>query len=251
MASVQTQRATLNHASAAPFVVRLREPCGNDELTVDGVDTRSAVQLLDRLMTPALASGLSASDRDGLLATLHRTLWGDRIVSSLRCSACHADYDLSFTLSALQHSVWQDAAPVQIDAPRHLRDEQGMSWHLPDAAAEEAAALQGPQAGREALMALATHHDTQRPDMALALERMAPLLDVDLDAPCAECGHIQHARFDIQTFVLQRLLDERDTVLGDVHSLALHFGWSLTEILSLNRSLRRSLVQRLATPGLA
>ena len=67
---MDTERVTLRHlpgGSAAS--VTLREPCGRDEIAVEGVDTRAAVALLERLLRghgPAVpgAMDLAASDRD-------------------------------------------------------------------------------------------------------------------------------------------------------------------------------------------
>jgi hypothetical protein len=244
-----TERIALRHLAPVPQVARLREPHGHDELALAGVDTCAAVHLLDRLLDApgASAAALSASDRDGVLAALHRGLWGDRIVSSLACGACGALYDLSFELSALQRQLLQSAEAAQVRAPRELRDAHDVQWRLPAVEEEDSAAQSGIQAGRAQLAGQACAAPDGDPQwVAERLEALAPLLDVDLDTRCAECGHAQQARFDIQSFVLQRLLDEREAVLGEVHALAGGYGWSLQEILSLPRSLRRSLVQRLA-----
>jgi hypothetical protein len=246
------ERVQLRHVAAQPQLARLREPKGGDELSVAGVDTRSAVQLLDRLLEAPRcdAAQLSASDRDGLLAALHRALWGDRVVSSLECASCGAMYDLSFELSALQRQLMQQVEPVGVEAPRVLETKRGERFRLPSADDEEGAAQLGVAAGRAQLLASITRE--AHPDMAVSerLEALAPLIDVDLDTSCAECGHAALARFDIQSFVLQRLLDEHEGVLSEVHALASGYGWSLLDILSLPRSLRRSLVQR-STAGRA
>ena len=244
-----TERVPLRHASAQPQLARLREPHGHDELALAGVETRSAVRLLDRLLDapPCEAAQLSASDRDALLAALHRALWGDRIVSSLECAACGAMYDLSFELSALQRQLLQQAEPARVGASRCIEGAGGEHFQLPGADDEDSAAQLGIDAGCAQLLASITQAD--RADahaIGTRLDALAPLIDVDLDTACAECGHAALARFDIQSFVLQRVLDERETVLGEVHALARGYGWSLDDILSLPRSLRRSLVQRLA-----
>jgi len=243
-----TERIALRHLTPQPRVARLREPQGHDELALAGVDTLAAVQLLDRLLDglDSSAAMLSASDRDAAFAALHRGLWGDHILSSLACGACGAMYDLSFALSALQRQLLQAAEAVQVIAPRELEDVQGVRWHLPSADEEDAAAQLGVEAGRAQLLALVSAANAAQRHACDRLETLAPLIDVDLDTRCAECGQPQQARFDIQSFVLQRLLDEREAVLGEVHALAGGYGWSLQEILSLPRSLRRSLVQRLA-----
>ena len=86
--------------------LRLREPTGQDELALDGIDTSAATAFLSRLVDrPDDVAALAATDRDGLLAALHRGLWGDRILTSLECPSCSAMYDLSFELSALQRHL--------------------------------------------------------------------------------------------------------------------------------------------------
>lgn len=248
------ERVPLRHVAAEPVFARLRELRGSDELALQGVDTRAAVQLLDRVLDrdrgpdapPCAAADLSASDRDALLAALHRANWGDRITSSIRCPACEQMVDLSFELSALQRQLQPPPATVHVEGLRALRSAQGESFALPDAQAEEEAATLGLHAGLARLQASITGADS--PDVAqlgTTLEALAPLLDVELDAACAECGASQLVRFDIQSFTLQRLLDERERVLGEVHALASGYGWSLDEIVSLPRSLRRALAARL------
>jgi hypothetical protein len=243
--TLTAERVILRASAGRPVFARLREPCGEDELSVEGVDTRSAVTLLDRLLaTPERADALAASDRDALLAALHRQLWGDRLVSSLRCAACEAMYDLSFELSTLQRQLARQAPPHEVTAPRSLRTADGACWTLPNADEEEQAAVLGLHAGRAQLAEASAAPGTAAEEAAAALEALAPLIDVDLDTTCAECGHAQQARFDLQSFVLQRLLDEREGLLAELHRLASSYGWSLREILSLPRSLRRSLAER-------
>jgi len=248
----RTERVALRHAAAEPRLARLREPTGGDELAVGGIDTRSCVALLDRIVegAPCPAADLSASDRDGLLAALHRALWGDRVVSTLRCEACGEPYDLAFELSWLQRALLAQCDRGRVAAPRTIEAADGARFTLPSAEEEDAAAALGPAAGRAQLVAAITGGDGADTDIAARLDALAPLIDVDLDTSCAECGHAALARFDIQSFVLQRLLDERDGVLGEVHALAASYGWALAEILSLPRALRRSLVERIgATPA--
>lgn len=254
MSPLQSERLPLRFLATEPVVARLREPQGADELGVTGIDTRSAVTLLCRLVQglPAEADGkpmaadqLAACDRDALLAALHRMLWGDRIVSSLTCAACGALYDLAFELSAVQRQLGGQSEAVRVRRPRCIESRHGEHWTLPDAAAEEAAALHGDAAQR--LLASVTGSDSDASDRAAVAERLdtlAPLIDIDLSTECAECGAAQRARFDVQSFVMQRLLDERETVLREVHLLASGYGWSWQEIAGLPRSLRRSLVRQ-------
>lgn len=224
--------------------LRLREPTGFDELAVHGIDTCAATALLSRLVDPSEpVAELAASDRDALLAALHRGLWGDRILSSLQCSACKVMYDLSFELSLLQRQICAEREPVTAIGLRAVEDSNGHRFRLPSATEEERAADLGIDEGRQHLAAIC--NDAADPQVVdERLEKIAPLLDVDLEAPCAECGHPALARFDIQTFTLQRLVDERQNTLAEVHVLASGYNWSLGEILGLTRSLRRAFAER-------
>jgi hypothetical protein len=76
---------------------------------------------------------------------------------------------------------------------------------------------------------------------AAALESGAPILDVEIEARCVGGGASQLSHFDLQSFVMQRLLDERPALLAEVHALADGYGWPLREILALTRRTRRSL----------
>jgi hypothetical protein len=239
------ERVVTRASHAEPRTLRLREPTGADELALDGVDTRAAAALLGRLADPpGLVAELAAGDRDGLLASLHRSLWGDRILTSLECAGCGAMYDLSFILSSLQRQIEQGREKLTGLGGRVVEDESGHNYRLPSAAEEEAAADLGIAAGRQRLAEAIGGENSDADAIDARLEGLAPLLDVDLDAPCAECGHPALARFDIQTFTLQRLLDERDTILAEVDMLAAAYGWSLGEILGLGRSLRRAFAER-------
>jgi len=242
-----TERAIPRTGGALPSWLKLRQPSGRDELALAGIDTDSATAFLDRLVEPAIATGeLAASDRDTLLAMLHRGLWGDRIVSSLTCSACGEMYDLSFALSALQQSLEAAREPSSPGSGvRVIVDREGREYRLPSARAEtEAAVVAG--AGAYAVLAGAIGDDHDPVTLDARLEVLAPIIDVDLDAPCAECGHAALVRFDIQTFTLQRLLDEREGILAEVHAIASGYGWSLDEILGLDRTMRRAFADRLA-----
>ena len=200
-------------------------------LALDGVDTRAATRLLDRLLDGVTeAASLAASDRDALLAALHRGMFSDDISSSIDCAHCGQPFDMVFQLSALQRQLETERAPASVSAPRELLTAGGATIRLPDAADEEDAASLG----------------VDDCDLDSQLEALAPILDVDLHPACFHCSETTTIRFDIQSFVLQGLLDRREHDLSEVHTLARGYGWSLAEILSLPTSLRQSLAQRLA-----
>lgn len=233
---MQTERVALRHHAAAGGAVTsiaLRDLRGRDELAVDGVDTRAALALLDRLIgrDGPRAAMLCASDRDALLAALHRREWGDRILTTLRCAHCGERFDLSFTLSAMQ---------------AHLGPGDANARPAPPSGQQELRAAQsGAYAGVAALAGALAIGPADIEHGAAALEASAPILDLEITTNCAECQAPQEAHFDLQSFVMQRLLGERDSLLAEIHELAAHYGWSLREIVSLPRATRRSLLRAL------
>jgi hypothetical protein len=245
---LSTEQVPLRHRRrGAPAVAALREPCGRDEMAVDGVDTRAALALLDRLLGGAAAPQacqLCAADRDALLAALHRECWGDQIVSTLTCVACGKRFDLSFELSAVQCQLaaakdgsWRASGDGRVLGP-------DASFGVPSGEEELEAAGRGAREGA-AWLAAGCGATAGAIDVAsAALESAAPIIDLELLARCADCGHEQAAHFDLQSFVMQRLFGERETLLSEIHLLAAGYGWSLREILSLSRSTRRSLTAR-------
>ena len=256
---MRTEPVLLRHRRSGPAVhVSLAEPTGRDELAVDGVDTRSAVALLARLLAdaPVDASTLAAADRDALFAALHRHCWDDRIVATLTCAACGKPFDLSFELSAIQQHLASSGAEWTCDSQGRVTHADGRSLLVPMACDEMAAAALGREAALAALLAAVDVSSDGVEIASTALDAAAPFLDVDLDALCAECGHHQRAHFDLQSYLLQRVLNERDGLLGEIHVLAAAYGWPLDDILTLPRGTRRSLaalagesLRRQATAG--
>jgi len=249
---MDTERVTLRHlpgGSAAS--VTLREPCGRDEIAVEGVDTRAAVALLERLLRghgPAVpgAMDLAASDRDALLASLHRQLWGDRVRSTLPCTGCGKRFDVAFELSTLQRHLGEASGDWRAVVGGAIANADGDTWRVPTAREEMDAIAEDARGAAARLAARAGVGADDIARAARALEAGAPIIDAEIEAACAECGAAQLTHFDLQSFVLQRLLDERPALLAEVHVLADGYGWSLREILALERRTRRALAALVA-----
>ncbi len=221
-----TLRATPDAERPAPRIT-LGDLRGSDEIALSGIDTQAAVRLLDRLIGSgggdAAARTLSASDRDRLLAALHRDAFGDIINATPSCAQCRERFDVSFSLSELQRHLDAGSAP-------------GQGIHPPTAADEIAAADLPWDAGLAQLRAAAADAPAD------ALAAAAPIVDLELEARCPECGFVQPASFDLQTFTLTALLNDRPALIQEIHLLASVYGWALHDILALSRADRRALV---------
>ncbi len=75
------------------------------------------------------------------------------------------------------------------------------------------------------------------------------MLDLEVDAPCPECGHANTLHFGIQQMLLGALTGERPRLLGEVHVLARAYGWGLGDILGLPRVDRRAFVGLIERDG--
>ncbi len=238
----------------------LRELCGYDELLVETDDTRTALRLLDRLLVagegtwppPGAAAALSAPERDRVLAEVWLRTFGPRIVGSPRCAACAALFDTDLRLDHLSGVLWPapPAASIELAGGYRLRVPTG---------ADELAVAGLPRA--EAVVRLIAvcsdgavlPSDHGAPDVAAVtatLEREAPVLDLDLDARCPECGAANTVAFRMQSYLLRALAGERARLPEHLHILARAYGWSASEILRLPRATRITLV-RLAEGALS
>ena len=238
-----TQGVSMRFARAPDGAVRrsrVRELTGADEMAVDGAGTASALALLGRVadVEGGGVDALTASDRDRLLAAVYRATFGDRVQSSPTCAGCGKPFDVAFSLSALVRDL--DAGAQADDA---LRLSDGRPLHVPDARDEMAA---GDLPCADGVTALATAAgvaaDGPVGEAAFVLQRDAPIVDVDLAVTCPECESAQSVAFDLQSFLLLRILAERRRLTAEVHTLASTYGWSLQEILAMPRRRRRAFI---------
>lgn len=230
-------------------IARVRELTGRDEFSVLGTDTAHAIDLLTGLTDSASSVlDLVATDRDRLLAAVYRSAFGDRIESTLTCNNCAEPFDLDFSLNSVIASVDETSNEgewVRLDGGR-FEAANGLSFRLPTGR-DELEAIGRTTDEVESMLLLRCTDGREWPEGRAAfeelLERVAPIIDLELVATCPECRHVQKVQFDIQTYLLGALLAERRRLLADINCIARAYSWSLDEILSLARSDRRLLVE--------
>jgi hypothetical protein len=212
--------------------VRLRALTGADEMALDPSAALAGLRLLERLAEGLDLEALDVITADRLLARLYTDLYGDRCECRVRCSACGEAYGFELSLAALIAA--QDEARPDPDAADG-------AWTLPDGGR-----VRAPRIGELGLdpdglvRRLIVAGETAPAEVLEFLERAAPVLSLDLDAPCPDCCHAQEVRFDLARYLVQRLAGERPFLLREVHLLAARYGWSLAEILGLARDDRRT-----------
>jgi hypothetical protein len=254
-----TEQVRLRFRQGAP-VVFVRDITGHDEWAVDGARTRTAVDLIQRLVEwpsgqAGAADELTAPDRDALLAVIYSRAYGDRVETTAFCTACGSPYDIAFSLADMRDILARNASEEKIETSPDgtFRSETGLRFRLASARDElEVSSL--PEA--ESVRALAKRcllesnpgDDSSNDDQTLAelesaMEDIAPVLDVDINTACPECRAPQTIRFDVQFYLLLALEQDRTKLAREIHYIASTYSWSLQEVLSLERTERRRLVQ--------
>lgn len=231
--------------------VGVRELCGRDEQAVAGTGTISAVQLIDSVLVavpdrvqPPSAIKMVAADRDKVLAALYARAYGPIIETTVRCTRCGLPFDLDFSLKELQASLTVDGrgqgAARQEDGTFLL--PSGHRFRLPTGEDELTVIGLSSADGAKVLLGrclLEGDPESSEEPVQTAMADVAPIFEVELAARCPECGADERIHFDIQSFLLTALEREKSRLAWEVHRLASAYGWSLGEILSLSRSLRR------------
>ena len=244
----------------------LREITGAEEQSITSTTTADAIRLLGGLLVdnqpgslrPEELSGLHAGDRDRMLAEIYQRIYGQRVQSTVDCGQCGEAFDLDFSLSDLLQSLHSAELPEPVeqfdDGSYALAD--GLRFRLPTAEDEYAVMGLAPEDAesellRRCIQAMPEDFDPEESAerVQAAMESVAPIVDLELDARCPECGNEQQVHFDLQNFLLSSLVTERGKLMTEIHSLASSYGWSLADILNLPRSQRRSLAGLIEAEG--
>ncbi len=75
------------------------------------------------------------------------------------------------------------------------------------------------------------------------LEALDPAADLELAMTCGACGHAWQTSLDVGALVWEEIDGRAAAVLGDVHRLALAYGWSERAILALSPQRRAAYLE--------
>ena len=213
---------------------------GWDELAVTGADPAAARAVVERVFLDETGRPLELgdwriSDVDRLHAVLHDHLYGDRLECRSACTECGEGFDFELSLAALL---------AEQDAERPPAPDADGTWPVAGrrVRAPRLADLDAARTAAELLARLVVEGEASDTgaEVTRFLERAAPVLDLELDAACPECGSAGTPRFDLATFLAARLAAERPFLVRETHWIASRYGWSHDEIMSLPREDRRA-----------
>lgn len=247
-------RVALNPGVPGGTFAVLRALNGHDELALNPTVLGSGSALVGRVLVgtpgtsvaPETIGCITLADRDRLLAAIYRSCYGDAVEAVTTCGGCHERFEVSLSLEQLL-AQQSGRAPDGVSGPDDdgfFRLDDGTRFRPPTIADLEAVASLSASPAAEALLTRCVPGAAEAAErVQAALERLAPLLDVDLDAACPACAAPATVRFSMEAFLLRALANERRFVTPEVHTLAMAYGWGLDEILRLGREERRTLVR--------
>lgn len=227
-------------------VIYLKSVRGTDEIIIKNTGIKNLMIFLDSLIQPAptgdniQASQIVTADRDRLLATLYISIYGAKIESTVTCKECDEKFDLDFRLDdVLQH---YQSPTVILSNNGKYEVEPGVSFRLPTG--EDEMLIDGlsiAEAEKELIKRCLLEGDPEvnSENVQAKMEEVAPVLNINMQVVCPECGHIQEVQFDMQSFFLTKLKQERPDLFKEIHYIASQYHWSHQEILDLPRYLRK------------
>ncbi|MCM1983259.1 hypothetical protein [Lyngbya confervoides] len=234
----------------------LRPLCGHDEAGIQGTGLVDATQFLDRLLLnspgtcvgPGKIGDLAVCDCDRLFAALYTRYFGDRIESTLPCQACQESFELGFDLDSLlaQLDAPTDSSVNGPDAAGLYRLPDGRRFRLPTIA-DQHSVIGYPvdQAVATLLQRCLVEGDLGQDlePLETAMDQVGGVLNLDIEATCPHCDRRQTVQFNLQSYLLQMLIQEQRFLHREIHHIARAYGWSYQEILTLPREDRRAFVR--------
>lgn len=195
--------------------------------------------MLQSAAAPEDGGSLTVGQRDALLIALRRELFGDRYLSVTTCPTCGESIEIAFDTTDVVRDAAEGSTMLTVD---------GVTFRLP--VADDLAAIEtmtDVAAARAALLRRCCGDAAVPEELAAAIgEAMAkadPQADVMLPASCAVCGDRWREPFDIASFLWSEIAAAARRLLREVHVLAMSYGWSEREILSLTPARRHAYLE--------
>ncbi|MEN6428236.1 MAG: phage baseplate protein [Phycisphaerales bacterium] len=194
---------------------------------------------------------LSIGQRDKRLLTLREWTFGPQLTGIVDCTRCGQWNELTLNAGDLR-AADADLPPSGGDLEVSV-EERPIWFRLPNSNDLLAVAdISDMDARHDRLFArcLRTPHEGLPPQVLEKVEeemaRIDPLADIRLALTCSACRHTWQAPFDILLFFWQEIHAWARDLLRDIHTLALAYGWSEADILSMNPA-RRQLYLEMTT----
>ena len=219
---------------------------------------RKALALLASARSNVSETELAAmpvGSRDAALLDLRERLFGAHFTGRTSCPACAEQIELTFDADDVRRdAAVQSTFSMQIgayDVALRLPSTNDLEAieESPDIASARAALFARCVTSVQRNGASASLDELPPDAIDLAAARMSeldPQADVACDVDCPSCAHAWREPFDVVTFLWNEIDAAARRLLGDVHRLALAYGWSESDILALSPTRRAAYLEMLA-----
>jgi hypothetical protein len=194
-------------------------------------------------------SNASIGERDRRLLQLREALFGSKFEAIASCPKCGERLELIFSMQDLLTKI--DETSMSSEPLRLTADGYEVNYRVPTSA-DLLAVANNPGEARKLLLerCVEARNDgvaieaSALPDAVVKLvgQKLAdadPQAEVQILLDCPACSHRWPTVFDILTYLWGEIEDWAQRLLHDVHSLALAYGWSERDILSMSATRRR------------
>lgn len=231
--------------------LQIRELCGTDEQVVAGTATGDAISLIQSLVVMENQGEFSASqlvptDRDVILSAIYERTYGSRIQGTMDCPECGSQYDFDFLLGDFREAILSDreTPTLRFEGSQVYTQADNLELRLVNGADE--LSIRGMDADQASQVLLDRCCKNYEPEVAVDIEkifaRLTPLLRSDVESICPECNSVHPVQFDMQYYLLTKLMQDKNYLSYEVHRIASAYHWSSAEILGLPRQLRKRYV---------
>ena len=193
---------------------------------------------------------LPLGQRDGLLLQVRQALFGSRLDIGVRCRRCSERLEFDSSIDELLPAHWAPTGPSRLQVrvadtriearPICTRDLVQLAPRQTEADARRILIQSSVLSARGETGDIAAA-DLPAPALealAEALTEADPLADIEFQLDCPNCQDRWILIFDIVPFLWRELAQVAQSLLDEVYDIAVHLGWSQSEILSLSPARR-------------
>jgi T4 bacteriophage base plate protein len=224
------------------------------ELLARCVGRVGEIQDIDRELMRELLAG----DREFLLLRIYQTTFGDKLDLFLHCPNLECGAVTEAPLNLNDFTV--EANPVAkrtFTMKLASRTGKEISFRFPTGADQEALAaardLDDGELSKRLLERCIVDTSkfvekltpNQREEIEKRMKRLAPGIEVELEATCPKCSRSFASQLDVPLLVLNEMRLSEAALDGDVHALAFYYHWPESEIISLTPRRRARYVELL------
>lgn len=185
--------------------------------------------------------------RNAALMALRRDNFGARLDAWTDCAACGERLEFVLDSAQLPSAPSDAQLPLEVGGHRFQRPtSRNLAW-LAGATDADAAARQLLHDCAESASDLPHDPDALRElldAVDIAMDAADPWADLTVGIRCPACGHEDEAVLDIGAYLWDEIDRHARCLLDDIHTLALAYGWTESEILALSETRRAAYLDR-------